>query len=129
MSHRPPRGSQRRPDPRRALGTLGETLAARHLEREGYRIVGRNVRADGVEIDLIARRGPWIVFVEVKMRRSRQHGSPEEAVDPRKQQRLRRGARAWLATARAGRPRFDVIALEPDPETGELRLRHLVAAF
>ncbi len=129
MSRRPPRGPQRPPDPRHALGALGETLAARHLEREGYRIIGRNVRADGVEIDLIARRGPWIVFVEVKTRSSRGCGSPEEAVDPRKQQRLRRGARAWLATVRGGRPRFDVIAVEADPQTGQLRLRHLEAAF
>jgi len=76
--------------------------------------VARNVRADRVEIDLIARRGPLLIFVEVKARRSTRFGVASEAVDARKQRRLRRGARAWLAsspTAARGarRFRFDVI--------------------
>jgi putative endonuclease len=73
------------------------------------------------------------VFVEVKARRSRRFGVPEEAVDARKQERLVRGARAWLAAHRhRGRARFDVIILEPDPEAdpaAELRLRHIENAF
>ena len=52
------------------LGAEGETRAARHLVRRGYRIVARNVRAGGVELDLVVRRGRIIVFVEVKARRS-----------------------------------------------------------
>lgn len=116
-------------DERRALGREGEARAAEHLEREGYRIVARNVRADGVEIDLVARRGRLVVFVEVKTRRSRRMGPPEEAVDRRKQARLVRGGRAWLAAhgPRGARARFDVIAVEPGPEG--LRVRHWPGAF
>lgn len=99
---------------RAELGRDGETWAARYLERQGYRIVARNVRADRVEIDLIARRGPLLVFVEVKTRRSQRMGRATESVDARKQQRLRRGGLAWLASrpeqaVGAGRLRFDVI--------------------
>jgi putative endonuclease len=116
-------------DARRALGREGEAQAAAHLEREGYRIVARNVRADGVEIDLVAARGRLVVFVEVKARRSRRQGPAEGAVDRRKQARLVRGARAWLATH--GRPgqrvRFDVVAVEAGP--GGPTLRHWPGAF
>jgi putative endonuclease len=114
---------------RRSLAQEGERLAAEHLARRGYRIVGRNVRADRVEIDLIATRPGLIVFVEVKARRSRDFGLPEEAVDAAKCRRLVRGARAWLrAHGRPGlRARFDVVAVES--VNGRLRVRHLPAAF
>jgi len=108
---------------RRSLGLEGEARAARFLEARGYRIVARNVRAARVEIDLIARRGPLLVFVEVKTRRADRHGLAAEAVDPRKQQRLRRGALAWLAArpeaARGVRTRrFDVVTCLFDPRVG-----------
>ncbi|MBW2425037.1 MAG: YraN family protein [Deltaproteobacteria bacterium] len=97
------------------LGREGEARAARFLETQGYRIVERNVRADRVEIDLVARRGPLLVFVEVKTRRSQRQGPPASSVDERKQNRVRHGAAAWLAskpaTARGiRRIRFDVIS-------------------
>ncbi len=115
---------------RLALGAEGEARAADYLARRGYRIVARNIRSQGVEIDLIAARGPLLAFVEVKTRRSRDHGAPEEAVDARKQARLVRGASAWLREhgARARRARFDVIVFERDPDSG-WRLRHLEGAF
>ncbi|MFO0691470.1 MAG: YraN family protein [Myxococcota bacterium] len=99
---------------RAALGRRGENAAADHLAARGYQIVARNVRVDRVELDLIARRGETIVFVEVKSRRGVGHGLAAEAVDARKQRRLRHGALAWLATrpaeARgARRHRFDVV--------------------
>lgn len=115
---------------RRALGAEGEARAAAHLAGRGYRILARNVCADGVEIDVIALRAGVVVFVEVKARRSRRLGAPEDAVDARKQARLVRGARAWLAGSpiRARSVRFDVIACELDA-TGGWTLRHLEAAF
>lgn len=127
-------GSAGAPAPHLALGAEGEARAARHLARQGYRIVARNVRAGGVEIDLVARRGRLIVFVEVKTRRSARFGPPELAVDPRKQARLVRGAGAWLAEHGRGvsRTRFDVVACEVGPdETGRetWRLRHIPGAF
>ena len=117
-------------DHRRTLGAQGEALAAAHLAREGYRIVGRNVRAEGVELDLVAARGNLRVFVEVKTRYSRRFGLPEEAVDRRKRERLVRGAAAWMREhrVRAGSVRFDVIAVERSPEGG-WELRHLPGAF
>lgn len=117
-------------DGRRAFGAEGEARAAAHLAGRGYRILARNVRADGVEIDLVARCGSTIVFVEVKARRSRWLGAPEEAVDARKQARLVRGALAWMANTavRAQRIRFDVVCCECDA-TNRWTLRHLEAAF
>jgi putative endonuclease len=114
---------------RAALGAAGEARAARHLQTHGYRIVARNVRAGGVEMDLVARRGGLIVFAEVKTRRSRTFGLPESAVDARKRARLIRGAAAWLQengrTTR--RVRFDVIVCELTVDGW--RLRHLEGAF
>lgn len=117
-------------DPRPALGAEGERRAGAWLAARGWRIVGRNVRAGGVELDLVATRGRTVVFVEVKTRRHRRAGLPEEAVDARKRERLVRGAAAWLAAhGRPGwRARFDVIAVEPEP-AGGWRVRHLEGAF
>ena len=116
-------------DPRRALGREGEARAAALLEAGGFRILARNVRADGVEIDLVAARGTLVAFVEVKARSSRACGAPEEAVDARKRARLARGAAAWLAASprRYARVRFDVVACEPDGDGWSLR--HWPAAF
>jgi putative endonuclease len=113
-----------------SLGAEGEARAAAYLRRRGYRIVARNVRAGGVEIDLIARRGALIAFVEVKTRRSLTQGPPELAVDARKTARLLRGAAAWLQgrPGRACEVRFDVVACEYD-RSGHWHVRHLEAAF
>ncbi len=115
---------------RRALGVEGEDRAAAWLTARGWRVLARNVRADRVELDLVALRGREVAFIEVKARRSRTTGPPEEAVDARKRARLVRGAGAWLALH--GRPgwhaRFDVIACECGP-TGDWTIRHIEAAF
>jgi putative endonuclease len=114
---------------RLALGAAGEACAAAHLARAGYRIVARNVRAGGVEIDIVAARGRLCVFVEVKTRRGRSRGLPEEAVSARQRRRLARAAAAWLREhPGAARVRFDVVAVEPGPD-GALRVRHLPGAF
>jgi len=118
---------------RRALGAEGEDRAAEYLRARGYRIEGRNVRAGGVEIDLVAERAGVVVFVEVKTRRSTRHGAGELSVGWSKQQRLVRGALAWLA--QRGRParriRFDVIAWQVDDPRRESawRLTHYEGAF
>jgi uncharacterized protein (TIGR00252 family) len=77
------------------LGRRGERAAEKYLKRNGYRIVARNFRASGAEIDLVAIDGETLVFVEVKTRRSRSAGAPEDAVDERKQSRMRRAAEAF----------------------------------
>jgi putative endonuclease len=115
---------------RRALGADGERRAARWLERSGYRVLARNVRAGGVELDLVVARGALVVFVEVKTRRTALHGPPELAVDVRKQRRLWRGAAAWLREHGGGfaRARFDVVSCETDG-AGGWRIRHLPGAL
>ena len=81
---------------RRALGQLGEDLAARHLEQLGYVILERNYRCPSGEIDIIARDEERLAFVEVRARRGTAYGTPEESVTPRKQVRLATVARHYL---------------------------------
>ena len=119
-------------DDRRALGAEGEERAARFLARRGYRIVERNVRLGGVEVDLVVRRGWLIAFVEVKTRRSTAFGSPELAVDGLKQARLARAASAWLRAhpGRARQVRFDVVACRaPVDGAGGWQIDHWPGAF
>jgi len=71
------------------LGAAGEDAASAYLKSIGYRIVTRNLRGPGGEIDIVARDGETIVFVEVKARTSRRFGSALGAVDARKRARLR----------------------------------------
>ncbi len=122
-----------RGDARRVLGAEGESHAASFLMCRGYRIAARNVRYDGVEIDLIARRGRLVVFVEVKTRRTRRFGAPELAVDRRKQARIIRAAAAWLGQhpGSAHKVRFDVVACSVTRTDGRDRwqVEHIVAAF
>jgi putative endonuclease len=103
------------PDVRRAIGQAGEDAVVAWYVAAGYEVVSRNWRVRGGEIDLIARRGPVVVFCEVKTRRSDAFGGPAEAVTPRKQARIRGLAVQWLAVhaVRAEQVRFDVAAVRP----------------
>ncbi len=97
------------------LGQVGERVAANHLRRLGYRILARNWRCSPGEVDIVARHGDEYVFVEVKARRGRAFGAPEEAVTPRKLKRLQAVAHAWLAEHVGDRPvnwRIEVVAVE-----------------
>ena len=114
------------------LGRAAEEAAARYLEARGWRILGRNVRVGRGELDLIVRRGPVLAFVEVKARRTRSCGAPEDAVDAAKRRQVARLAELWLAA----RPwamggvrdvRFDIVAV--DLTSYPAAIRHLVAAF
>jgi putative endonuclease len=99
------------------------------LEARGYRIAARNLRIGRAEVDLVARRGSDVVFCEVKTRRGRSFGIPEEAVHARKRERILRAARGYLSRHPATRDvRFDVIAVSEEIG-GELRLRHIPGAF
>jgi putative endonuclease len=109
-----------------SLGREGESLAARHLEAQGLRIVARNWRGRSGEIDLVCEEGTRLVFVEVKTRSSRRFGFPEEAIGPRKLERMRRTAYEYLLK-RFGEERpcqLDVVAVEPGPD-GRLVARRL----
>jgi putative endonuclease len=90
----------------------------------GYRVVGRNVRVAGREVDIVARRGSLLVVCEVKARRSDAYGRPLDAIDRRKQERLRRAAEILVARDPGVRAiRFDVVVVEG------WRSRHLQAVF
>jgi len=93
-----------------ALGKQGEDLAANYLEQNGIKILGRNQRFAGVEVDLLAEEGEEIVVVEVKTRGSKLV-HPSLAVDQKKQKRLARAAQAIALEYPAHSLRFDVICL------------------
>lgn len=97
---------------RQQLGQQGEQLAARYLKKLGYRVLGHNVRRAGCEIDVIAQDGAEVVFVEVKTRRSRAAGHPEESVTPQKLQHISRAAEVWLLEHGEQPWRVDVISIE-----------------
>jgi putative endonuclease len=80
-----------------------ERRAALWYRLRGWRILGTNVWAGGNEIDVIARRGRQLRFVEVKSKSGMRYGDPVEAVDEEKQRRVRRAAETWLAA----RPELD----------------------
>mgnify|MGYP005839873467 CR=1 FL=1 len=118
------------PSARGRLGRFGELAAAAHLQRSGYTLIARNWRCSGGEIDLVARRGDQVVFVEVRTRRVRgpQAALPEASVGAAKAQRLANLAHAYLAAAAlpAEVPwRIDVIAVEVDGAGRVVRLAHI----
>ena len=106
------------------FGCRSETQAARYLEGLGYTIVSRNVRTPLGEIDIIAKEGGEIVFVEVKARRSLLFGRPEEAVGKRKQRTLCRAALYWLKAqgAMSVSARFDVVAIVASGKNQEIEV-------
>jgi putative endonuclease len=105
---------------RRRTGQVGEDAAAERLAAEGWQIVARNWRTRSGEIDIIARDGEWLVFVEVRARRAKAGGDPaagrpEESVTAKKQLQLARMAEEYLFAMRwDGLWRADVVAIELD---------------
>jgi len=97
---------------RQLAGGAAEDLAARYLESQGLAIVDRNWRCRAGEIDLVARDGATLVFVEVRLRTSAAFGGAAASVDAHKQRRILQAARLYLS-GRADTPcRCDVIALD-----------------
>lgn len=99
------------------LGRRGEDAAARYLTGLGWSVLERNWRCRWGELDLVARDGADLVFVEVKTRSGTSHGHPVEAIDAAKLRRLRRLAGAWLAAhaAHADGVRIDLLAVLARP--------------
>lgn len=113
------------------LGNRGENSAAAFLKKQGYRILGRNCRNHFGEIDLVARDGDWIVFVEVKTRTSHATGHPAEAVTRVKQAKLTKLALVWLKAHRLleRRFRFDVVAITWGQGSLPTQIEHYIHAF
>jgi putative endonuclease len=115
---------------RGAVGAYGERVAARHLVEAGMVVLDRNWRCAEGELDIVARDGSTVVFVEVKTRRTTRFGTPAEAVGPVKVGRLRRLAERWLAMSGLAAPamRFDVVSVQPQ-DTGAAVVEHVRGAF
>jgi len=118
-------------DTRRTTGIKGEEEAARFLTRSGYAILDRNVRTRAGEIDLVAREGKTLVFVEVKTRRDLEGDPPQAAVHTRKQNRLAKLAYGYLKQKRIRQTpcRFDVVSVIINDEGGVKAIRHIPNAF
>ena len=117
---------------RTALGRYGEDLALRALEREGYRIVGRNLRTRRGEIDVVALEGATLCFVEVRLRSRVDYGSSAGSVDGRKRRRVIDAARELLAREsfpRHAALRFDVVAIDGVEGAAPPRIEILRDAF
>jgi putative endonuclease len=122
--------SERPTDARRRLGEWGENVAALHLAGEGYTIATRNWRCRNGEIDLIAYDGETIVFVEVKTRRGRAFGAPEEALTARKAQKLLLLGQQYVADHDLEDVdwRIDLVVVELDEDGRLLRCEHTPGA-
>jgi putative endonuclease len=100
---------------KRKLGQRGEEIAAGYLREQGYTILARNWRCPAGEVDIVAREGETLAFVEVRTRRRGSRlGTPEESVTPRKQARMVEVAQTYLQEAGLGDVawRIDVVAIE-----------------
>lgn len=103
------------------LGKWGEDLAADYLQRKGYTIIERDWKSGRRDLDIVAKNGNVIVFVEVKTRRNSLYGQPEEAVDYRKLQSLQQAINHYIKFRHISQEvRFDIISIvgtigaEPD---------------
>jgi len=120
---------------RQSMGRRAEELVARRLAAAGWQVVARNARTRHGELDIVARNGRTLVFVEVKAGRRNAAVGPERpahAVDARKQRRIRRLAAAWLAENRdapqCASIRFDVVGVTFD-RSRPIAIEHIRDAF
>ncbi|WP_229408025.1 YraN family protein [Massiliimalia massiliensis] len=114
---------------RKKVGTAGENLACKYLRQHGWRIVRRNFTAAYGEIDIIAERGTVLAFIEVKTRAYGSLYAAQDAVTPKKQERLCQTAALYLAEHPASlQPRFDVCEIYFTEDRRAL-IRYLENAF
>jgi putative endonuclease len=114
---------------RQSLGKIGENLACAELARRGHEILARRYRHGGAEIDIVARDGATLVFVEVKAREGREFGNGAEAVTMIKRRRIVAAAMDYLVRHRLGECpcRFDVVSIQLGP--GEPQIEVIPNAF
>jgi putative endonuclease len=112
----------------RRIGTLGERIAEALLMLKGYKVLRRNYRVAGREIDLLVQRHDCIVAVEVKLRQGRSFGMAVEAIDDRKLARIRFALAGALQEQKSGlRPRVDAVVIDLTDDATEMTVRHLEA--
>lgn len=100
----------------KAIGDKGEEQALKYLQNKGFSLVARNVRYPFGELDLVMKDSHTLVFIEVRLRKNTQYGSPLETVNNIKQGRIIKAAQAFLQDAKSKDPqcRFDVVAITPN---------------
>ena len=115
---------------RREVGARGESLAADFLERHGYTILQRNFRCREGEIDIVARQGECLVFVEVRAKRGSGFGTPEESITNFKKEKLVSVADRYLQQCDdpPSMWRIDVVAIELTRDNDIRRLEHIESA-
>ena len=108
----------------RKKGFIGEDVAVNFLQQNGYTILEKNFYFNHGEIDIVAKEGNVLVFVEVKSRRSIRFGTPEESVTPKKQELIRRTAEGYVSSKNLGEMecRFDVVSIMMNEGKAECRL-------
>jgi len=119
--------SQNIGDYKRSLGRHGEEIAVAHLQGQGYSILDRNWRCSAGELDIVAREGETLAFVEVRTRRGNRFGSAEESITPAKQAKLVELAQTYLQEHSLSDQawRIDVVAVEMD-RRGEVKRLNLI---
>lgn len=112
---------------RKEVGQWGEEVAARYLEKKGYKIVARHWTHRIGEIDIVAAKGGRIVFVEVRTKTSLRYGRPEESVGWHKQEHLRRTANVYMLKHKLDNVPYqiDFLAVLYDPMLKETKIQHL----
>ena len=107
-----------------SLGRFGEEKAAQYLKENGYKIIATNYKTKLGEIDIIARQGEYICFIEVKTRSSQKHGLPQESVGHSKQRQMSKAALSYLKENRLmdSKARFDVVAVQCSPQGNTFHL-------
>ena len=114
-----------------SIGVFGEEKASEYLEKAGYKIIKRNFSCRFGEIDIIACDNDYIVFAEVKLRKSDNYGAAAEFVSKTKQSKIIKTAQYYLRFHASDlQPRFDVIEIyAPEGRTGSISLNHIENAF
>lgn len=112
------------------LGQQGEHLAQEYLRKKHYTLLHTNWRHGNIEVDIIAKKGKEIVFIEVKTRTSDCLAQPEDAIDLRRKQRLTQAANIYLQQYHTNlTPRFDIIAILLPAPTAQAQIHHIEDAF
>jgi len=111
------------------IGKWGEDIATEYLTQKGYELVARNIRTPYGEIDIIAKQGDIIIFVEVKTRTSNKMGLPEESITPRKREHMLAAADHYAAENEIDHWQIDVVAVEGKPGSVEPKITYFENAI
>ena len=117
---------------KKEVGNKGENIACIFLESKGYKVVEKNFRAARCEIDIIAQKDEYIIFIEVKTRKSKIFGNASQSVGIEKRGNIIKTAEIFIAAHELyidAQPRFDVIEVYMDLKTGKNYVNHIEFAF